>query len=42
MQNIEVGAFKMAESYKSPLSIIAQLPSLYYLFISYNRKLHSL
>ena len=42
MENFEVGAVKMTERYKTPLAVMTQLLHLYYLFISYNMKLHPL
>ena len=38
MLNIEVGAVKIAKSYKTTLAVINQPLSLHYVFISYNMK----
>ena len=40
VQDIEVGAVKIAKSYKTTLVVIAQPLSLDYVLISYNMKPH--
>ena len=42
MQNIEVGAVKIAISYKTTIVVITQPLSLHCVFISYNMKPHVL
>ena len=41
MENIELGAVKIAKSYKTTVAVITQPLSLHYVFISYNMKPHS-